>query len=112
MAWKDPGELYNDGKPFKICARDERGVIVSIIADNYFGYSKKEVKAQISYSANLLGPRRGGARGRRPRLPLLQPRHPLRARHQPPSQGPQPRRRRSSSWAAGSSSGRRATPST
>ena len=26
-----------------------------IIADNYFGYSKKEVKAQISYSANLLG---------------------------------------------------------
>jgi len=55
MAWKDPEEPYNDGKPFKICARDERGVIVSIIADNYFGYSKKEVKAQISYSANLLG---------------------------------------------------------
>ena len=50
-----PEELYNGGKPFKICARDERGVIVSIIADNYFGYSKKEVKAQISYSANLLG---------------------------------------------------------
>ncbi len=55
MAWKDPGELYNEGRPFKICARDERGVIVSIIADNYFGYSKKEVKAQISYSSNLLG---------------------------------------------------------
>ena len=31
------------------------GVIVTIIADNYFGYSKKEVKSQISYSANLLG---------------------------------------------------------
>jgi hypothetical protein len=55
MAWKDPRERYNDGRPFKICARDERGVIVSVIADNYFGYSKKEVKAQVSYSANLLG---------------------------------------------------------
>lgn len=55
MCWKDPAEKYNDGKPFKVCARDSRGVIVSIIADNYFGYSKKEIKAQISYSANLLG---------------------------------------------------------
>jgi hypothetical protein len=55
MAWKEPGEPYNDGKPFKLCARDDRGVIVSVIADNYFGYSKKEVKAQISYSANLVG---------------------------------------------------------
>src|SRR5208337_2390026 len=35
MAWKDSGELYNEGKPFKICARDERGVIISILADNY-----------------------------------------------------------------------------
>lgn len=55
MAWKDPEERYNEGKPFKLTARDERGVIVSIIADNYFGYAKKEVKTQISYSANLLG---------------------------------------------------------
>lgn len=55
MAWKAPEELYNEGKPFKICARNERGVIVTIIADNYFGYSKKEVKTQISFSANLLG---------------------------------------------------------
>jgi hypothetical protein len=55
MAWKEPGELYNGGKPFKLCARDDRGVIVSIIADNYFGYSKKEVKAHISYSANVIG---------------------------------------------------------
>ena len=36
-------------------ARDERGVIVTIIADNYFGYCKKEVKTQIGYSANLFG---------------------------------------------------------
>lgn len=55
MCWEDPGELYNDGKPFKITARDERGVIVTLIADNYFGYSKKEIKTQISYSANLFG---------------------------------------------------------
>ena len=55
MCWDDPGELYNDGTPFKITARDERGVIVTLIADNYFGYSKKEVKTQISYSANLFG---------------------------------------------------------
>jgi hypothetical protein len=55
MAWKNPDEFYNDGGAFKICARDERGVMVTLIADNYYGYSKKEVKTQISYSANLLG---------------------------------------------------------
>ena len=55
VAWSSPDELYNDGKAFKICARDARGVIVTIIADNYFGYCKKEVKTQISYSANLFG---------------------------------------------------------
>ncbi|RRD48724.1 hypothetical protein [Arachnia propionica] len=55
MCWSSPDELYNDGQAFKVCARDERGVIVTVIADNYFGYCKKEVKAQISYAANLLG---------------------------------------------------------
>lgn len=55
MCWRDKRELYNDGKPFKITARDQRGVIVTIIADNYFGYCKKEVKTQISYAANLYG---------------------------------------------------------
>ena len=30
-------------------------MIVTLIADNYFGYCKKEVKTQISYAANLLG---------------------------------------------------------
>ena len=55
MCWNEPTERYNDGKPFKLCARDASGVIISIIADNYFGYSKKEIKAHISYSANLLG---------------------------------------------------------
>ncbi len=47
--------LYNDGRAFKLTARDARGVMVTIIADNYFGYCKKEVKTQISFSANLFG---------------------------------------------------------
>ncbi len=55
QCWENPDELYNGGQAFKVCARDERGVIVTVIADNYFGYCKKEVKTQISYSANLFG---------------------------------------------------------
>ena len=55
MCWKDENELYNDGTAFKLTCRDERGVVVTLIADNYYGYSKKEVKTQISYSANLYG---------------------------------------------------------
>ncbi len=55
MAWRSPDELYNGGQAFKLCARDENGVIVTLIADNYFGYCKKEVKTQISFSANLHG---------------------------------------------------------
>ena len=55
MAWKTPDELYNGGQAFKLCARDENGVIVTLIADNYFGYCKKEVKTLISFSANLHG---------------------------------------------------------
>jgi len=55
MCWTSPDDLYNGGNAFKICARDNRGVMVTIIADNYFGYCKKEVKTQISYAANLIG---------------------------------------------------------
>src|SRR5688572_1197625 len=55
MCWKEERELYNDGEAFKVTARDASGVIVTVIADNYFGYCKKEVKTQISYSANLYG---------------------------------------------------------
>jgi hypothetical protein len=55
MCWKAGDERYNGGSAFKICARDASGVIVTIIADNYYGYCKKEVKTQISYSANLYG---------------------------------------------------------
>jgi len=53
--WRDESEAYNNGHAFKLTCRDETGVIVTIIADNYFGYCKKEVKTQISYSANLFG---------------------------------------------------------
>ncbi|MFO8023449.1 MAG: hypothetical protein R6U65_13350 [Perlabentimonas sp.] len=55
MCWKDENELYNDGVAFKLTCRDHSGVVVTLIADNYFGYSKKEVKTQISYAANLHG---------------------------------------------------------
>ncbi len=55
MCWEKDDERYNDGRAFKICARDARGVIVTVIADTYFGYCKKEIKTQISYSANLFG---------------------------------------------------------
>ncbi len=55
MYWQNENELYNDGSAFKITARDERGVIVTLLADNYYGYCKKEVKTQISYAANLFG---------------------------------------------------------
>jgi hypothetical protein len=55
MCWKDEKDLYNDGSAFKLTCRDERGIVITLIADNYYGYSKKEIKTQISYSANLFG---------------------------------------------------------
>lgn len=55
MCWSNADELYNDGGAFKITCRDDRGVVVTLIADNYYGYSKKEIKTQISYAANLYG---------------------------------------------------------
>jgi phosphoenolpyruvate carboxykinase (diphosphate) len=55
MCWEKPEELYNGGGAFKAACRDERGVMVTIIADNYYGYCKKEVKTQISFAANLYG---------------------------------------------------------
>ncbi|MDX2226702.1 MAG: hypothetical protein SFY92_06415 [Verrucomicrobiae bacterium] len=55
MCWREEREKYNEGGAFKITARDRRGIIVTLIADNYFGYCKKEVKTQISYAANLMG---------------------------------------------------------
>jgi hypothetical protein len=55
MCWKSPTEKYNDGQAFKLTCRTRDGVIVTLIADNYYGYCKKEVKTQISYAANLYG---------------------------------------------------------
>lgn len=55
MCWRKEDELYNHGGAFKLTCRDATGVIVTLIADNYFGYCKKEVKTQISFAANLFG---------------------------------------------------------
>ncbi len=55
MCWKSPDERYNDGSAFKTHLSHQRGIIVTLIADNYFGYCKKEVKTQISFAANLHG---------------------------------------------------------
>lgn len=55
MYYDDPEEPYNGGDPFKLTFRDASGTIVTVLADNYFGYCKKEVKTQISFSANLSG---------------------------------------------------------
>ena len=55
MCWEHEADAYNGGKAFKVTCRDHHGVIVTIIADNYYGYCKKEVKTQISFSANLFG---------------------------------------------------------
>jgi phosphoenolpyruvate carboxykinase (diphosphate) len=62
-------ELYNDGGAFKVTCRDHRGVMVTLIADNYYGYCKKEVKTQISYAANLFGCARRSTRAGRSRFP-------------------------------------------
>ena len=32
MYWSNPDELYNGGKPLKITLRDERGIMVTILA--------------------------------------------------------------------------------
>ncbi len=55
MCWKYENELYNGGTPFKLTCRNEQGVAITLIADNYFGYSKKEIKTMISFSANMFG---------------------------------------------------------
>ena len=55
MCWKDENECYNNGSAFKLAYRSMDGVMITLIADNYFGYCKKEVKTQISMSANFFG---------------------------------------------------------
>ncbi len=55
MCWEKENELYNDGQSFKLCVRTQEGIIATVIADNYFGYSKKEVKTMMSFSANIYG---------------------------------------------------------
>jgi hypothetical protein len=55
MCWSDASELYNEGKAFKATITSAEGVIITLIADNYYGYCKKEVKTQIGFASNLMG---------------------------------------------------------
>jgi hypothetical protein len=55
MCWSDPDERYNEGKAFKATITSSEGIIFTLIADNYFGYCKKEVKTQIGFACNLMG---------------------------------------------------------
>ena len=50
LCWEKEDELYNGGKPFKITLRDERGIMVTILADNYFGtYSNNEINLRCNF---------------------------------------------------------------
>lgn len=55
MCWESEDECYNEGQAFKVACRDSSGVMVTLIADSYYGYCKKEVKTQVSFAANLYG---------------------------------------------------------
>lgn len=55
MFYDKPDEKYNRGGAFKITGYDDSAVSVTVIADNYFGYGKKTVKADISAAANIHG---------------------------------------------------------
>jgi hypothetical protein len=55
MCWTKENEKYNDGTAFKCTFRTAEGVILTLIADNYYGYCKKEVKTQIGFASNLIG---------------------------------------------------------
>ena len=44
MYYEKPDDLYNDGGAFKLTFRDASGMVVTVIADNYFGYCKKRGK--------------------------------------------------------------------
>lgn len=55
MFYRSDAELYNGGKAFKVCYRDYSGMSITLLADTYYGYSKKEIKTQLSFASNLRG---------------------------------------------------------
>jgi phosphoenolpyruvate carboxykinase (diphosphate) len=55
MCWKSDEELYNNGGAFKATFRTDEGLVITLLADNYYGYCKKEVKTQLSFAANFIG---------------------------------------------------------
>ena len=47
MVWKTPEKCYNDGA-FNVCVRVREALVVTTLADNYFGLCKKEVETQLT----------------------------------------------------------------
>ena len=54
MYYEHLDELYNDGGAFKLTFRDSSGLVVTVIADNYFGYCKKEVRHRLVFPLTFL----------------------------------------------------------
>ncbi len=48
-------KYYNNGEAFLLKIRDKSGVVITIIADNYFGLGKKTIMTDVSYSADRRG---------------------------------------------------------
>jgi hypothetical protein len=74
-------KIQRQGGLSRSLTRDESGVSSPSLRTTISATRKRRVKSHISYSAQPDRPRRGSARGRRPGLSLLQPRHALCARH-------------------------------
>jgi hypothetical protein len=55
VRWEKEDELYHDGESHRVMARYWDSVVISIIADDYHGYVRKEKKSQMSYVANIFG---------------------------------------------------------
>jgi hypothetical protein len=114
MCWSDRGRALQRGQGLQGLRPRRARRHRHVIADNYFGYCKKEVKTQISYSANLLAtPRRStpaapsssrrlqprpGVHQYVPRTPPTSPTSPPATRGvragQPGGHAPRPRQRR------------------
>jgi hypothetical protein len=64
MCWTDEGEPYNNGRPFKVTSRGTQGVgvMVTILADNYFGYCKERIQDTDQLQREPVRTGRGSAR--------------------------------------------------
>ena len=48
-------QYYNNGNAFLLKIRDTSGVVITIIADNYFGLGKKTIMTDVSFAADRRG---------------------------------------------------------